>query len=180
MKTIKRMNKKTIAVFLSVLMLLSLFPVSVFAEGDADAVISELRSVENSDIKIIGDYVRAVPKMSVDKIKNQLSNENVNVVDKDGKALADDAVVGTGSKIQVLDNNGKVLSEYEVLIPGDANGDGYITASDARIALRTSVKLEKLEGAFEQACDADGKVGITAADARRILRVSAKLEDYWM
>lgn len=53
---------------------------------------------------------------------------------------------------------------------GDVNGDGKITAADAREALRASAKLETLSEKQKQAADVncDGKV--TAADAREILK----------
>lgn len=61
---------------------------------------------------------------------------------------------------------------------GDANGDGKITAADARIILRISAKLEKTEDynlPFE-VFDVTGDSKINAADARKALRISAKLE----
>ena len=69
---------------------------------------------------------------------------------------------------------------------GDTNGDGKVTAADARICLRASAHLEKIgsENVEDGTADlkrvlaadynCDGK--ITASDARSILRVSAKLE----
>ena len=60
---------------------------------------------------------------------------------------------------------------------GDVDGDGSITAADARLALRASVKLETLTDAQTKAADVDGQPGITAADARLILRASVKLEE---
>ena len=68
-----------------------------------------------------------------------------------------------------------IVPEY---LPGDANNDGKISAADARIILRISAKLEKLENynlpfaLFD--VNGDGKV--TASDARKVLRISAKLE----
>ena len=60
---------------------------------------------------------------------------------------------------------------------GDIDGDGKITASDARTALRAAVGLEEL-AAFEQAlADADLDEKITASDARLILRAAVGLED---
>ena len=60
--------------------------------------------------------------------------------------------------------------------PGDLDGNGKITAADARVALRLSAKLEYATEAQKILADVnlDGK--ITAADARKILRVAAKLE----
>ncbi len=57
----------------------------------------------------------------------------------------------------------------------DINGDGKTSASDARVVLRYSAKLEDLSETQLEAADinADGKV--TASDARSILRLSARL-----
>ena len=70
----------------------------------------------------------------------------------------------------------KIPDENTKNIPGDINNDGNVTASDARIALRTSAKLHSLtEKEIKQAdMDSDGRV--TASDARKILRISAKLD----
>ena len=61
---------------------------------------------------------------------------------------------------------------------GDVDGDGEITASDARLALRASVKLEQYEEGSREfiAGDANRNGVIESEDARRILRVSVKLE----
>lgn len=60
---------------------------------------------------------------------------------------------------------------------GDVNGDGKITAADARLALRASVGLEDLDTVQINSSDIDGNGTITAADARLILRASVGLED---
>ena len=64
---------------------------------------------------------------------------------------------------------------------GDVDGDGEVTAADARLALRISVKLEPNitpETAVFRAADVneDGSVG--SDDARTILRVAVKLEGF--
>ncbi len=62
------------------------------------------------------------------------------------------------------------------IIRGDVNFDNKVTATDARLALRASVKLEKFSETQTLAADVDNKKGITAADARIILRASVGLE----
>lgn len=52
---------------------------------------------------------------------------------------------------------------------GDANGDGEITAADARLVLRVSVGLDEA-GENADRMDADGDRTIAAADARLVLR----------
>lgn len=61
---------------------------------------------------------------------------------------------------------------------GDVDGSGSITAADARLALRTSVKLEKLSLVAMTAADVNDDNNITAADARLILRASVGLESF--
>ena len=60
---------------------------------------------------------------------------------------------------------------------GDLDGNGKISAADARLALRASVGLETLNSAQKKAADIDGNGVITAADARLILRASVGLEE---
>ena len=59
---------------------------------------------------------------------------------------------------------------------GDVNADGYVTAIDARLALRFASKLQSYTEAQKKQCDMDKNGKITSADARRILRISAKIE----
>lgn len=69
-------------------------------------------------------------------------------------------------------------------IYGDANGDGAISAEDARIALRVSVGLDEAGDNFER-IDVDADHEISSADARLILRFAVGLEkdfvaDYYL
>ncbi len=61
---------------------------------------------------------------------------------------------------------------------GDVNGDGKISASDARLALRASVGLEKLTDTQFKSADVNNDNKVTASDARTILRVSVGLENF--
>ena len=72
--------------------------------------------------------------------------------------------------------NAQIHFNYDGVVLFDVNGDGNISASDARLALRASAKLEVLEGNRFTAADVDKNGKITAADARLILRKSAKLD----
>ena len=59
--------------------------------------------------------------------------------------------------------------------PGDIDGDGSVTATDARYALRASVGLESLSDAQKILADYDKNGSVEAADARMVLRVSVGL-----
>ena len=84
----------------------------------------------------------------------------------------------TGSgKIDGINGNVDMNRSYVSFRKGDVDGDGSITAADARKILRASAGLEELQGQNLANADADGDGKITAADARKVLRESAGLED---
>lgn len=58
---------------------------------------------------------------------------------------------------------------------GDANNDGKINSTDARLVLRASGRLETLDAVTLPYCDVTGDKKVSAADAREILRASAQL-----
>lgn len=59
----------------------------------------------------------------------------------------------------------------------DADGNGSVTAADARLILRYSVGLENIEGASLLYCDMNFDGRIAAPDARMALRMSVELEE---
>ena len=63
---------------------------------------------------------------------------------------------------------------------GDVNGDGKVTAGDARTVLRVSVGFSSLSGMTFFAGDTDRNDRITANDARLILRASVGLENLYI
>ncbi|MBR0510543.1 MAG: dockerin type I repeat-containing protein [Clostridia bacterium] len=65
-----------------------------------------------------------------------------------------------------------------VFVPGDVDLDGDVTATDARLALRASVRLEDYNPCSCEAAAADMNTDgdILASDARIILRMSVDLE----
>ena len=61
------------------------------------------------------------------------------------------------------------------LIPGDADGDGAVTAADALIVLRAALGLHGVSSAVENACDMDHNGSLTLVDALLILRLAIGL-----
>lgn len=75
-------------------------------------------------------------------------------------------------------NSGLTVASY-LSYPGDIDGNGKVMSSDARIALRYAIKLDRsLDESQVLIADinADGK--INSADARFILRIALKLSEY--
>ncbi len=147
-------------------------------EAPTQKPVSDKLEVKDDSVKV--DNASKVStvntKSSANDILKSIKNEKVSIVDKNGNAVLGDALVGTGAKIQIKDNSGKVINTYTVCVPNDVDGNGKTTAADARLALRGSAKLDKIEGVYAQASDATSDNKITAADARKILRISAGLE----
>lgn len=61
-------------------------------------------------------------------------------------------------------------------VPGDLDGDGLVTTSDARMALRIAARLETPAGLQLEAGDLDGDGQISTSEARMLLRVAAHLD----
>ncbi len=100
-------------------------------------------------------------------------------------AMANDAAVlknadGTAAEADKKPCTGAVLTldcgaEFVIVVFGDLDGDGVITANDARSALRNSVGLDSLSDAQQKAADVNADGSITSADARNILRAAVGL-----
>lgn len=69
----------------------------------------------------------------------------------------------------VMENLG--LTFVPPVIRGDVDGDGKVTASDARLILRAAVGLEEIDN---EKGDIDGDGKITSADSREALRTATK------
>ena len=102
--------------------------------------------------------------------------ENAAVYNADGEKISDDTYIGTGFVVRFTDDQGNVTDEYTVVVPCDVDGNGEVTASDARTTLRASAGLSTVEGFYAMAADRDNNNELTASDARTILRKSAGLE----
>ena len=112
--------------------------------------------------------------LNSEALSANIASGNWTVTKADGTALAEGTAVATGCLIKSATTD---LS-YSIVILGDVNGDGKITASDARSVLRVASKLDSSSGLFNLAADCDGKANITASDARLVLRIASKLQTF--
>ena len=67
-------------------------------------------------------------------------------------------------------------NEYTVIIKGDTNSDGKISAADARTVLRIAARLETPSDNVRESADIDSDGSITSREARSVLRFAAKLQ----
>lgn len=101
------------------------------------------------------------------------------IKDKNGQRISDGAFPGTNMTIVLVDSR-----SYTIVVLGDVDGDGAVSAADARLALRASVGLEDYaeDSVQYKAANVSSGDALSAADARLILRASVGLDDpkEWM
>jgi len=142
----------------------------VIMENDfANAVIADFF------VKFSADGFAVVPVgTSVADLLNYTNGTAV--LDKNGNMMSADSVLGTGMQLVLLDG-ATVVDSMEIAVLGDADGDGELTAGDARIALRISVGLDNPEEVYLLATKVNDMITVTAGDARLLLRASVGLEN---
>ncbi len=124
------------------------------------------------------------PGTTVNDVLEQFEYSSHMIVRNDSQEeLTGEQTIGTGSFI-VLVKYSEETQQNEpidlvcVILKGDANGDGLITAADARIVLQVSAKIRTVTAPFVLANDFDSNGVLSAGEARKILRVSSKLEKF--
>ena len=92
-------------------------------------------------------------KNTVGDIKNNIiSNLEIVIVNSKNDVLSDDAIIGTGNKIQVKED-GKILKEYQIIVYGDVNGDGKINSVDLLVLQRHILEIETLDDIYQKSAN---------------------------
>jgi hypothetical protein len=97
----------------------------------------------------------------------------VKVTDKDGKAVSNDALLGTGMKVSVM-NGTETVKSYVVIVTGDTNGDGAIDIADMIAVKACVLKKSKILGEYLKAADVTGDGLIDIADFIKVKAVTLK------
>lgn len=128
---------------------------------------------ETKSIKTKEEFVLSVSGVTVGELLS-VSSEGTYIRNMNGQSTLPEENIATGMTLFLPDGN-----RFAVVIFGDVDGNGAVSAADARFALRASVGLENFspEDAVYLAADVDSNAKITASDARLILRASVGLED---
>ncbi len=133
---------------------------------------------DSKNAKVNGNDILSNNGLTAAQLLSQAGKGAV-IMTSDGKAVENTSLIGTGMILTMADG-----SKKEIVVYGDVDGNGKITAADARKALRASVSLEKYKETSAQykAANVESKNKISASDARLILRASVGLEDAkkWM
>lgn len=90
---------------------------------------------------------------TVSDIKNKIITDlDIEIVNYANQALENTDKLGTGSKIRIKEDD-KVLREYQIIIYGDANGDGKINSIDLLVLQRHILEIETIDPIFKKACN---------------------------
>lgn len=90
-----------------------------------DKIKEEVKTAEANGVNLMWNLAtNLTPDALLDNFVNSDENGTLEVKEKVK------GVVGTGTKLLLKDADGKVVEEYEVVIFGDANGDGVVDVMD--------------------------------------------------
>ncbi len=108
-------------------------------------------------------------------LTNIETSGTVTIKNKDNEEKSNEDLVATGDTIKI--DLGTRSITYTLVVKGDVDGDGDVTASDAYKVLQHSIELRKLEGVYLLAGQINGSEDLTAQDAYKILRYSIDIID---
>lgn len=100
--------------------------------------------------------------LCIDLKKNIISNLNMKI-EENGEVVEDNSQLKTGQNLNVSDKK-----TYTIIVTGDVNGDGKITATDILCVKKDIVGIEKLNGVYATAADVNNTNSITSTDLLKI------------
>ena len=118
--------------------------------------ITVLGQIDSADIEFSEDLIINnniitgwnIKELNVSDVIGKINTKfEIEIYNSSGKKLKENEMIGTGSKIRLLEN-GKVKMEYKIVIYGDVNGDGKINSVDLLVLQRHILEIEKLQGVF--------------------------------
>ena len=157
------MNKKSVkllSLMLSAVMLIIAVPMGVMATSNGKGASLEAASVTGED----NSEVESTTEMPV-KPTDPTTEPTTKGEDESTTATPDEPTSEEASS-----------EAPKPVKMGDLDGDGRITAADARIALRISARLENPTKAQMEVGDLNKDGKITDDEARAILRFAARLD----
>ena len=171
------MNKKSVkllSLMLSAMMMIVAIPMGVMAEfgGSAEEISSDLNAGKREVVS---------EAESQSGSEEESSNAVVPTTKGDDETTAPTTEPASGDETTSNEPTSKEEESSErhtdkYLIMGDLDGNGKVTAEDARIALRIAARLQNATKYQMQVGDLNKDGKITAGEARLILRFVAKLD----
>lgn len=118
------------------------------------------------------EYItRILPETTLQDLKNNLENQQINVKTENGKVFPNTEYVGTSMKMTVGEKN------YTLSVIGDVDGNGKITITDASKINLHKNNLKKLDDKYILSADLNNDGKITITDVVQINLVVVNLKD---
>lgn len=122
-----------------------------------------VKSISSNVYKFDGNNITGVKtNTSVETFKNNIIGSGIQVFNQSGTELTSGQTVGTGMTMK------SGTETYTIIISGDLNGDGQITATDLAKIKQHLIELRLLEGAYLEAANVDGDEEVTITDLSKI------------
>lgn len=122
-----------------------------------------VKSISSNVYKFEGTNIVGIkPGTTVETFKSNIIGSGIQVLNQSGTELTTGQTVGTGMTMK------SGTETYTLIISGDLNGDGQITATDLAKIKQHLIELRLLEGAYLEAANVDGDEEVTITDLSRI------------
>lgn len=175
------MNKKSVkllSLMLSAMMMIVAIPMGVMAEfgGSAEEISSDLNAGKR---EVVSEAESQSGKEDVSEEESSSAVVPTTKGDDETTAPTTEPASATEPASNEPASKEEESSERHTdkyLIMGDLDGNGKVTAEDARIALRIAARLQNATKYQMQVGDLNKDGKITAGEARLILRFAAKLD----
>ena len=141
------------------------------------AVDIELEAVWELVIPEITNYITSDSNITNISFKTDMNNLNLGIdpmyevkVSKHNGTDKTSGFIGTGDKVKIyLDS--QLVSEYEVIIKGDVNGDGNLSVSDISKLYKYLKKKMTMDDCYVDAGNVNGDNRISVSDVSKLYKV---------
>ena len=133
---------------------------------DGDIVIDESLRVE-------GDIISKIPVGTIaEKFRDKIqTNYNIVLKNINNEVLENEDVIGSGTKLQILDVDNKVIYEYNLVIFGDVTSDGKINSGDLLKIVKHLNDSSVIDNLYIfKAADVTGDTKINSGDLLKIVK----------
>jgi len=120
--------------------------------------------VDDSDYKLNDKFVTVNKIASTASAINGQFKCNVFVFDVNGNELGTDEVAGTGCVVKQFNSAGEAINSAILVVKGDVDGDGIVTAADAICQRMMLTESTSLGEAFAEAADINGDMTRNSSD----------------
>ena len=106
---------------------------------------------------------------SLKTLRENLENSNIEVTKPNGEAITDEnALIGTGYTVNLIDENGNVQKSVTVLVVGDVASDGRVNSRDLAVLQKHIMEISLLEGVYLSACDVRADDEVNSRDIAQL------------